>query len=92
MELLSSSNNEAKKMLISNENLWSMMMQFVTYLNIHNQTSNPEALINSARRSEKGYNRLLNAMLHHMAKHGMPGLNFINILREPFAPKRPKGP
>ena len=73
MEFLSSSSNEAK-MLISYEQLWSLMMQYVTYLNFHNQTSDPKSLIESARRSEKGYNRLLYAMLHQMSKHGMPGI------------------
>ena len=58
--------------VISLSQLWSLILNYISYLSVHNQISDPASLIESARRNTNVYDQLLQSMLDQMSKHGMP--------------------
>jgi hypothetical protein len=59
-------------MVLSTDQLWTILSEYVHYTSLHNQTSDPEQLISSARQDKQVYYSLLRSLLTYMSKHGLP--------------------
>jgi hypothetical protein len=60
------------EMILSFEDLWSIVGDYVIYLRSHNQTSKLQKLIDSMHLPEEYYGIGLEPMFELMSKHGMP--------------------
>ena len=67
-------------MVLSTDQLWTILSEYVHYTSLHNQTSDPEQLqtsdpdqlLSSARQDKQVYYSLLRSLLAYMSKHGLP--------------------
>ena len=72
MEILQTSETESQ-IVVSYDDLWNWIIDFVYYMDSHNQTSNVDEVIDSiVDNNETVKNQILNLMLIYMAKFGLP--------------------
>lgn len=69
MERTSTSNDH---FILSYDQLLSLMLQYVSYLTVHNMTEDPHQLVREMLTNKYTSDKVMNSMLYHMAKHGMP--------------------
>jgi hypothetical protein len=58
--------------LLSYDQLLSLMLQYVAYLSVHNRTDDPHQLVRKMLVDKHTSDNVMNSMLQHMANHGMP--------------------
>lgn len=58
--------------LLSYDQLLSLMLQYVAYLSVHNRTDDPRELVRKMLVDKQTSDEVMNSMLHHMANHGRP--------------------
>lgn len=60
------------QILLSNDQLLSLMLQYIAYLHAHNQTQDPNLLIREIFKDQNAHDRLMQSMFTHMASYGYP--------------------
>ena len=60
------------QILLSNDQLLSLMLQYIAYLHTHNQTQDPNLLIREIFKDQNAHDRLMQSMFTHMASYGYP--------------------
>ncbi len=60
------------EMILTFEELWAIVTEYVIHLRTHNQTSKLEELFDSLHQHKEYYGRGLRPMLDMMSKYGMP--------------------
>ncbi len=60
------------EIIMSSDELWSTVREYVIYLRTHTQTSKLEELFDSMYQHREYYGRGLRPMLNMMSKYGMP--------------------
>ncbi len=58
--------------VMSFDDLWAIVTEYVAHLRTHNQTARLEVLFDSLHHHKEYYGRGLKPMLDMMSKHGMP--------------------
>ena len=64
--------NGERRIVLTNEQLWSLVREYVIYLNFHNQTSKVKDLNDSMQEHKAEFGQGLEPMLNFMSRHGMP--------------------
>jgi hypothetical protein len=64
--------NGVRQSVLSNEQLWFLVREYVFYLNFHNQTSRVVDLYDSMQEHKAEFGQGLEPMLNFMSRHGMP--------------------
>jgi hypothetical protein len=59
-------------LILSNDQLVSLMIQYIAYLNVHEQIHDPGALIRDIFNDQQSHDRVMYSMLSHMASYGLP--------------------
>lgn len=59
-------------LLLSYDQLLTLMMQYVAYLKVHNRTEDPHQLVRLMLVDKHTSHKVMNSMLQHMATYGMP--------------------
>ena len=62
----------AQQTVITLTQLWSMVAEYISYLQTHNRTSEIEDFFDAIHRHEDDHDLALKPMLEFMSKHGMP--------------------
>ena len=60
------------QIILSNDQLLSLMLQYIAYLSVHNQTEDPNAVVREIFNDQHAHDKLMQSMLTHMATYGLP--------------------
>ena len=60
------------QVLLSNDQLLSLMLQYIAYLSVHNQTQDPNSVVREIFNDQQAHDKLMQSMFTHMANYGFP--------------------
>ena len=58
--------------VLSHDQLLALMLQYIAYLSVHNQTQDPGSIVRDIFNDQLSHDRVMYSMFSHMARYGMP--------------------